>query len=535
MKRRILALAVLVLVACTNRPLIKVEPITESFIMDELKQTQKRPVDILVVVDNSLSMELEQANLAEQFPSLIQSLLNPAINPETGKPDHVPAHDLHIGVISTDMGTGGYSVSTCSDSIDGDDGVLQHTPNPLIAGCDSAYSTYLSYYSDEPDVALVDKMAVDFGCIATLGTDGCGFEQQFKAARKALTTHASGANAGFLRPDSILTILFVTDEEDCSVAPDHEEIFDLTRTDLGDVNLRCFQHPYMVQTVDEYVESFRTLREDPDDLVLGFIVGVPPVNVCQGDEEGEGVDLEACLALTEMQEGIDPTHMTQLLPACSTSDGYAFPARRFLRLAQQFADNSVVQSICTNDFGPAIDGLTKKLQARIDGIKFSRELETDKDPEDACRCLAECSILERMVDMRECPAGRTCFEAEGPGTGCSYFEDEEGQLYTMCVIPQAGTRIGDCSLECTDPAAVHTVDGEGWYYLMYGEDGDPALGFTESMIPVDGATVYIQCDSMICPENRQCGPVGFEGSMCCDQDAYCDRSTGAPTCVIRPD
>jgi len=519
------------MVACTNRPLIKVEPRTESFIMEELKQAEKRPIDILVVVDNSLSMELEQANLAEQFPTLIHSLLDPDIDPETGKLEHTPAHDLHIGVISTDMGTGGYNVSTCTDPIDGDDGVLLHTPNPLIEGCDSTYASYLSYEAEPPDVPAVDKMALDFGCIATLGILGCGFEQQFKAARKALTVHTAGANAGFLRPDSILTILFVTDEEDCSVEPGSEGIFDTLDSSLGHLNLRCFNHPYMVQAVDEYVEAFRALREDPDDLVLGFIVGVPPVAVCQGEE----ADLEACLALPEMQEGIDPVSLTQLIPACSTSNGDAFPARRFLGLAQQFGDSAVVQSICTDDFGPAIDALTKQLQERIDGIRFKRELETDKDPEDACRCLAECSILERMVDMRECPAGRTCFEPDGPGTGCGYFEDTDGQLHTMCVIPQAGTRIDDCALECTDPAAVHTVDGEGWYYLMYGEDGEHELGFTESMIPEEGVTVYIQCESMICPENRQCGPIGFEGSMCCDQDAWCDRSTGAPTCTSRPD
>jgi hypothetical protein len=236
-----------------------------------------------------------------------------------------------------------------------------------------------------------------------------------------------------------------------------------------------------------------------------------------------------------MVEKIDPTRMTQLMPSCSTSEGFAFPARRFVKLAQQFGKNAIVQSICTNDFGPAIRGLTKLLHERIDGVKFERELETDKDPEDDCRCLAECTIIERMVDRRDCPAGRTCFEADGPGTGCSYYEETDGQLHTMCVIPQAGTRIDDCSLECTDPAAVHSVDDEGWYYLMYGEDGEPELGFTDSMIPEEGVTVYIQCESMICPENRQCGPAGFEGSMCCDQDAWCDRSSGAPTCVDRPD
>ncbi|MBW2262248.1 MAG: hypothetical protein JRG91_09775 [Deltaproteobacteria bacterium] len=374
-------------------------------------------------------------------------------------------------------------------------------------------------------------MARDFGCIATLGNDGCGFEQQFKAARKALTVHATGANAGFLRPDSILTILFVTDEEDCSVEPGSEGIFDTADSSLGPLNLRCFNHPYMVQTVEEYAESFRTLKEDPDDLLLAFIVGVPVMEACQGDE----TDLAACLELDIMTERPDPAHPDRLVPSCVTSQGEAFPPRRFVQLAQQFGDNALVHSICTDDFGPAIEGLTDKLHGLIGKIEFSRELETEKDPADECRCISECSIIEQMVDMRDCPEGRTCFEPDGPGTGCEYFEDAGGQLHTMCVIPQAGTRIDDCSLECTDPSAVHTIDGEGWYYLLSGSRGTPEVGFTDSMIPVEGATVYIQCESMICPENRQCGPIGLEGSMCCDQDAWCDRSTGAPTCTSRPD
>ena len=47
-------------------------------------------------------------------------------------------------------------------------------------------------------------MSSDFACLATLGTGGCGFEQQLKAVRKALTIHADGANAGFVRDDSLL-------------------------------------------------------------------------------------------------------------------------------------------------------------------------------------------------------------------------------------------------------------------------------------------------------------------------------------------
>jgi hypothetical protein len=529
---RIIALAIVLMASCTNRPLIKVEPETESYVMQVLHQAETLGVDVLVVVDNSRSMLEEQALLAGQFPELIRSLLNPAVDPDTGKLVHVPVKDLHIGVISTDMGTGGFNVETCADPVDGDDGILLHEPSPIMTGCDAAYPNYLSYESEEPDVALVEKMATDFGCIAVLGSDGCGFEQQLEASLKALTTHASGANAGFLRPDSILLVLFVTDEEDCSVEPGHEEIFDTTRSDLGHLNLRCFHHPYMVRPIDRYIEGFRALRSDPQKFVLGVIAGVPPVEMCQGF----GNDLGGCLDLPDMIEKVDPVSMTKLLPSCRLGEGEAFPARRFVQLAQNFDENAYVHSICTDDFGPAISALTKRLHGIFEGLISARELETEKDEADECRCLASCSIIEELTDARACPAGRPCFEPDGPGTGCGYAEDLDGFRRTLCVIPQAGTRISDCSLSCTDPAAMHTVDGEGWYYMQYGDGGFPQVLFTDTAIPEEGSIVYIQCESMICPENRQCGPEGFEGSMCCDEDAYCDRAAaGGPTCISRPD
>jgi len=94
-------------------------------------------MDILVVVDNQGSVAEQQANLATSFPSLLQSLLDPPLDPDTGSPEHVRITDLHVGVVSTDMGSGGYELVTCDDAIDGDDGVLQHTP--IYSWCEDAY------------------------------------------------------------------------------------------------------------------------------------------------------------------------------------------------------------------------------------------------------------------------------------------------------------------------------------------------------------------------------------------------------------
>ncbi|MEN9786021.1 MAG: hypothetical protein RLZZ299_1285 [Pseudomonadota bacterium] len=56
-----------------------------------------------------------------------------------------------------------------------------------------------------------------FAEMVAQGTSGSGLEQGFEAARLALTEpRVSGDNAGFLRPEANLSILFVSDEEDIS-------------------------------------------------------------------------------------------------------------------------------------------------------------------------------------------------------------------------------------------------------------------------------------------------------------------------------
>ena len=152
-----------------------------STFRDEVQAMYPASVDILVVVDNSASMAAEQAMLRDAFPGLIMALL-------TGQE---PISDLHIGIISTDMGTGGYSVETCSDPVDGDDGILQNTPNPLVPSCASSYGTYLAYDEPTPNPTAIATMSTDFGCIATLGTDGCGFEQHFNSVRQGARRHAT--------------------------------------------------------------------------------------------------------------------------------------------------------------------------------------------------------------------------------------------------------------------------------------------------------------------------------------------------------
>jgi len=62
-----------------------------------------------------------------------------------------------------------------------------------------------------PDIADV------FTCIAALGETGCGFEQHLESMKRALDG-TQPANANFLREDAYLAVIFIADEDDCSIA-----------------------------------------------------------------------------------------------------------------------------------------------------------------------------------------------------------------------------------------------------------------------------------------------------------------------------
>ena len=567
--------AAAMLSACMGRELVRIDPKTESYVLEEMQVQDFVGVDVLVIVDNSGSMAAEQSMLRDAFPSLITSILNPPIDPDTGMRVHAPVRDLHIGVVSTDMGVGGYDVQTCDEPMIGDDGVLQHTPRG--ASCAPSYPTFLSYNigeTEEPDIDMVNAMSNDYGCIAVLGTTGCGFEQQLEAAWKALMVHSQtgGANAGFLRfgtdtiPETILAILFVTDEEDCSAQD--TSIFDIASLPYS-INLRCYYEKGKLWGIDKYYNDLSSLRSKAENLVLGFIVGVPPDDPDPLDEldpvcEGRGNEIGGCLAAPGMQEVVrvdgelleysckHPVDCTPPnLPDAGNCIAEAFPAIRYVELAQQFGDNAVVQSICTDSFAPAVEALTEKLKEAIIRQRFDRQLQVEKDPEDptGCRCIATCNIIEMLTDNRACeslgnPAKTTLLDEYGAPV--LSVDEETLQEHTLCVIQQAGARLENCSMSCDDPLVVLTKDPDraGWWYDPTEDiDGngvnDPQVKF-EGVQPESGSGVSIQCSSVVCPEGRQCGPTSSPGAKCCDVNEYCydppgSDGTSAGLCLLRQD
>ncbi|HJL03737.1 MAG TPA: hypothetical protein RMH85_06735 [Polyangiaceae bacterium LLY-WYZ-15_(1-7)] len=332
-------------------------------------------VDLLLVVDDSVSMSEEQEELVAAFPDLVRALATGQPMPG-GAVEFPPIDDLHVGVVSSDMGTGGFVVPTCPDSDFGGDGVLTTTVRSSDATCPDALPAFLEY-----ETAGLSRFRRDFACKATLGTNGCGFEQQLEAMLKAITPstsalefhggtvgHADGVNAGFLRPDSVLVVLIVSDEEDCSAA--NPALFQTMGGPFpGDLNSRCVEYhdaEGALHPISRYVDGLRDLRPGAAGrVVFAPLVGVP-------------VDLQtaawdAILEDDAMELAIDPMTLGPST-ACERVEGgvtltRASPGVRYVETAQELdllGSQAVLGSICAPSYAPFFRRLLAAINGAVD-------------------------------------------------------------------------------------------------------------------------------------------------------------------------
>jgi hypothetical protein len=231
---------------------------------------------------------------------------------------------------------------------------------------------------------------------------GCGFEQQLEAALKALWPssdptitfaaldfeHSLGRgdreNAGFLRNGAdggraaTLAIVLVTDEDDCSVwdasiwlpaqylPPEDPRV-------MQSLNLRCFFNPDAHYDLDRYLHGYRALHAYTDArVVFAAITGVPVDLVDQetvrevdfADDAEREAHYRRILDDPRMVERSDDNPVPEarnLIPACESEFGVAYPARRIVELARRFGRDGLVQSICGDNFGPPIDLVVKRV------------------------------------------------------------------------------------------------------------------------------------------------------------------------------
>ncbi len=196
---------------------------------DVFYQEPPADVDILWVVDDSQSMAQEQKKVGEQFAAFISHLESTNIV-------------FHIGVVTTDM-----------DVKNPDQATMLGDPPVLTAE--------LEDYEQE----FIERIQV--------GIDGSHKERGLEAARQALSEpRISDVNAGFMRSEAVLSIIFVSDENDCSdggALPD-----DATDAD-------CYDMFDLMVPTSEYVEAFREMKDDRSMVMASAIVGPKDLEQCQ--------------------------------------------------------------------------------------------------------------------------------------------------------------------------------------------------------------------------------------------------------------
>ncbi len=268
---------------CLDRPVVPIVPGGSGVIATKIRVTRIDKVDLLMIIDNSLSMGDKQSELSRRVPQLVKELTNPDIDPATGKPKFLAVADLHIGVLSSSLGSQGTSACDPGSTTphNNDHGHLLPRPGegggsgwtiskddqkvPDAASCPTPIAaTALSWVNDpakDPKAMFnggggTTQMQAAASCVvASVKEDGCGYEETWESmyhflvdptpyakAEAKCTFGVSGDNcttggkpnpievsgidadvlkerAQFLRPDSLLAVVILSDENDFSLKP----------------------------------------------------------------------------------------------------------------------------------------------------------------------------------------------------------------------------------------------------------------------------------------------------------------------------
>ncbi|MCA9677976.1 MAG: VWA domain-containing protein [Kofleriaceae bacterium] len=336
-------------------------------------------LDVLFVIDDSASMQDQQDAL---IASAQQALFDQLATQTDGLPD------LRVGVISTTVSLDVDGL-TCTD--DAPDGQLRHTPR--VEGCAAPRDPWIEDIDDGAGgrIRNYDGTLGDaFGCIAALGTSGCGFEHPLEAMRRALDGSQPG-NAGFLRDDALLLVVILSDEDDCSAFD--PAVFSPTDASidspLGPLHsFRCFEFGVVCDDDDPrtpggkdgcvpredspflspvagYVEFLRGLKADPSMVMVAGIFGdAGPIEVMP-----------------------DPTRAPEVTLASLCPGGAdAYPAVRLDAFAEAFPCRYVLAPICDADMAAHL----VRIASTTAGVLAARAcLLGDLPASPSCRASAE--------------------------------------------------------------------------------------------------------------------------------------------------
>lgn len=420
------------LLACLEHPLKRVEYDATQEDMEGIQIEVNKDVDILFVVDNSGSMGEEQANLSENFGNFVSVLEAEDVkanyrlgitttddsnlwcrgggvsNPESGQfvlsSCRSRLSDFYFSGDDTDAET------ACTDFCALDDIEIQPTitdedPNPKAR----PWLENIEGATNLPE-GVTTTQALQ--CFGPQGINGCGFESHlesmFKAVRNA--QDSSQNQFGFIRDSAILSIVFVTDEADCSFNRALEETvfgpddanppgnqvfwslpelqssptsavcwnagvacdFDLESDQCRSINLdvdgnetddsdNAALYPLSkYTTLVQNLEDEKKLLNPGQEVIVSAIAGVPQnypeiqqLNYGLGADAGNPDSFQARFGIGQ---------------GCSSEVAEAVPPVRLKEFAETFLvgeDDNNLFSVCSTDYGPALESIAESIRDQL--------------------------------------------------------------------------------------------------------------------------------------------------------------------------
>lgn len=311
---------------CLDRPVTPQRPTTSNVVVRTVRHVELDKLDLLFMIDNSMSMADKQEILSQAVPVLLRRLVTPnclddqgrsvGVSDQNGRcaqgqPEMRSVKDIHIGVITSSLGAhGGTECLALPDDATtrrtpDDRAELLPTANPTVRGPLPSWngSGFLAWdpsgkRNTPAGEANLETLVANFrDQVEGAGEQGCGFEGSLEAWYRFLVdpeppvdvkTGLNEAGTGivqipgainqtilnqrkaFLRPDSLLAIVMLTDENDCSILDAEDTQGWLAST-----------------TMDRLPRSSSACAANPDDRCCHTCATAAPEGCTPNDQDSE--------------------------------------------------------------------------------------------------------------------------------------------------------------------------------------------------------------------------------------------------------
>lgn len=455
-------------------------------------------IDVLFVVDDAPSMSVKLATLRAALPQLASRLDAYAAGGLSVS--------LHVGVVTADLGAGPAALPQFGCRPGGDGAVLRATAGVRFIDVDQV--TGNNNVGDVP-AALAALMDV--------GTSGCEFRHPLEAAYRALHDQIPD-NAGFLRPEALLSVVFVSDADDCS-APATTDLFDgnaatvaaygpLDRFRCTQFGIACNGAPVPAAPVagltgctsqrmadggklfdiDRYIALFTKpaaqggIKVDPSDVILTSLTApADPV----------AVEVESPCA-----DAGGGTSCPVVAHSCVSADDptlFGDPAVRLESVVKASANQNTA-SICAGDYAAAVADALPRFYVEDLGVP----------------CLAQ-AVAVRADGMTDCSAEDLTTSPDGSTTittvpscvenggivPCWRLEDLLEQYQTQGCTSPSEPSPPTCTLPLSCRPVINPADGTTQLYTVVVDRGIDASG--NPLHPPNGTTTRVACSSVSGP------------------------------------